>query len=179
MITGAIWGTSRIKVYQELGLESWKSCRWFRCLCYLYKIKNYGFPGYFLKLILLDTHSCNTQLSENIATYCCRTDLQTFFLPMDYCWMEQTRFSVSQATHNVFGKHLLKSIRPLSKPMYDIHNPSRGVTSYQIEAWAQSFKWTQVQPQFWRLYKPFAYLHSRGWVNYSFLFALSLLQQYL
>ena len=54
-ITGAIRGTSRIKIYQELGLESLKSRRWFRRLCYFYKIKNYGFPGYLFKLILLDT----------------------------------------------------------------------------------------------------------------------------
>ena len=36
-INGAILGTSRIKVYQELGLESLKSCRWFRRLCDFYK----------------------------------------------------------------------------------------------------------------------------------------------
>ena len=40
-ITGAIRGTSRIKVYQELGLESLKFHKWFRRLCYFYEIKNY------------------------------------------------------------------------------------------------------------------------------------------
>ena len=54
-IYGAIPGTSRIKIHQELGLESLKSCRWFRRLCYLYKIKNYGCPGSLFKLTLLDT----------------------------------------------------------------------------------------------------------------------------
>ena len=44
-ITGAIRSTSRIKVYQEQGLESLKSRRWFRRLCYFYKIKNYGLSG--------------------------------------------------------------------------------------------------------------------------------------
>ena len=44
-ITGAIRGTSRIKVYQKLGLESLKSRRWFRRLCYFYKTKNYGLSG--------------------------------------------------------------------------------------------------------------------------------------
>ena len=37
-ITGAIRGTSTEKIYQELGLESLKSRRWFRKLCYFYKI---------------------------------------------------------------------------------------------------------------------------------------------
>ena len=31
-ITGAIQGTSRDKIYQELGLESFKSRRWYKCL---------------------------------------------------------------------------------------------------------------------------------------------------
>ena len=37
-ITGAIRGTSTEKISQELGLESLKSRRWFRKLCYFYKI---------------------------------------------------------------------------------------------------------------------------------------------
>ena len=43
-ITGAIRGTSNTKGYQELGLESLKSCRWFRPLCYFYKIKKLWSP---------------------------------------------------------------------------------------------------------------------------------------
>ena len=39
-ITGAIRGTSTEKIYQELGLESLKSRRWFRKLCHFYKIFN-------------------------------------------------------------------------------------------------------------------------------------------
>ena len=37
-ITGAIQGSSREKLYQELGLESLKSRRWYRRLCCMYKI---------------------------------------------------------------------------------------------------------------------------------------------
>ena len=37
-ITGAIRGSSREKLYQELGLESLKQRRWFRKLCYFFKI---------------------------------------------------------------------------------------------------------------------------------------------
>ena len=35
-ITGAIRGTSREKIYQELGLESLQPCRWYRKLCFFY-----------------------------------------------------------------------------------------------------------------------------------------------
>ena len=73
-ITGAIRGTSKAKVYQELGLESLKSRRWFRRLCYFYKIKNYGLSKYLFKLIPVDTHSYNTRISEDITAYHCTTD---------------------------------------------------------------------------------------------------------
>ena len=36
-IMGAIGGTSKEKLYQELDFESLKDKRWFRQLCYLYK----------------------------------------------------------------------------------------------------------------------------------------------
>ena len=56
-----------------------------QALCCFYKIKNYGFPGYLFKLILLDTHSYNTWFSENVTTYCCKTDsFKHPFFNMDY-----------------------------------------------------------------------------------------------
>ena len=50
-ITGAIWGTSKEKLYQELGFESLKDRRWLRRLCYLYKIVNTKQPAYLYDLI--------------------------------------------------------------------------------------------------------------------------------
>ena len=44
-ITGAIQGTSKTKLYKELGLEFLKSRRWFRWLCTFYKIKTYNIPS--------------------------------------------------------------------------------------------------------------------------------------
>ena len=42
-ITGAIQGTSKIKLHKELGLEFLKSRKWFKHLSYaLYKIKTYN-----------------------------------------------------------------------------------------------------------------------------------------
>ena len=50
-ITGAIRGTSSEKLYQELGLESLKSRRWFRKLCLFYKIYKNKSPSYLYDLI--------------------------------------------------------------------------------------------------------------------------------
>ena len=43
-ITGATKGTSRTKLYKELGLESLRVRRWFRRLCTFFKIKFRGTP---------------------------------------------------------------------------------------------------------------------------------------
>ena len=45
-ITGAITGTSREKLYQELGLQSLKGKRWLRRLCYLHKVLSKKLPTY-------------------------------------------------------------------------------------------------------------------------------------
>ena len=37
-ITGAIQGTSRDKIYLELGLESLRSRRWYKCLSLIFKV---------------------------------------------------------------------------------------------------------------------------------------------
>ena len=50
-ITGAIHGTSRTKLYSELGIESMKLRQWFRRLCYFFKIQSSGLPQYLNDLI--------------------------------------------------------------------------------------------------------------------------------
>ena len=50
-ITGAIHGTSREKLYQELGFESLHDRRWFRKLCFYYKIRHNMYPLYLTELL--------------------------------------------------------------------------------------------------------------------------------
>ena len=56
-ITGAIRGTSKTKLYKELGLEFLKSRRWFRRLCTFYKSRTYNIPIYLADLLPKGTHS--------------------------------------------------------------------------------------------------------------------------
>ena len=51
-ITDAIRGTSREKIYQELGLESLRKRRWYRKLCYSFKIFKGQSPEYLFKILL-------------------------------------------------------------------------------------------------------------------------------
>ena len=50
-ITGAIRGTSKEKIYQELGLKSLQSRRWYRKLAMFYKIYMNKSPFYLFNLI--------------------------------------------------------------------------------------------------------------------------------
>ena len=45
-ITGAIQGTSRKKIYQELGLESLRAKRWYKRLYCMFKIVKEKAPNY-------------------------------------------------------------------------------------------------------------------------------------
>ena len=74
-ITGAIRGTSQLKIYNELGFESLKFRRWFRRLCVFYKIKTTQIPKYLYELLPTESHTYNTRNIENVETYYCRTDL--------------------------------------------------------------------------------------------------------
>ena len=50
-ITGAIEGTSREKIFQDLGLESRKSRRWYKYLSLILKIMREEAPNYLINLI--------------------------------------------------------------------------------------------------------------------------------
>ena len=51
-IIGSIRGTSKEKLYQELGFGVMKERRWFRRICCFYKIFNNQTPGYLYSLLL-------------------------------------------------------------------------------------------------------------------------------
>ena len=65
-ITGAIRGTSREKLYQELGLESLERRRWFRKLCSFYKIFRNENPRYLFKEIPVRNSLYRTRNQEDI-----------------------------------------------------------------------------------------------------------------
>ena len=72
-ITGAIEGTSREKIYQELGQESLKSRRWYKRLSCMFKIMNNEAPNYLLNLIPKSQPTITTR-NNHIPNYHCRTD---------------------------------------------------------------------------------------------------------
>ena len=67
VITGAIQRTSRDKIYQEVGLESLKSRRWYKCLSLMFKIMK--------EQTIRTRNNC-------ILVYHCR--IQAFFFPSTF-----------------------------------------------------------------------------------------------
>ena len=65
-LTRAIRGSSREKLYQEVGLESLQLGRWYRKLCCFYKIYNKQAPGYLTKLIPTRNEAYQTRHFANI-----------------------------------------------------------------------------------------------------------------
>ena len=116
-ITSVIKGTSQVKLYNQLGLESLEFRWWFRKLCLFYKVKKTGLPEYLFNMIPQSNHQYNTQSIEDVAIFYCRTDV----LELNKLDM-QIRRSESFLS---FKNSLLKIGRPTAKPTYKIPDPIR------------------------------------------------------
>ena len=68
-ITGAIRGSSKEKLYQELGFECLSSRRWLRKLCTFHRIVRNKSPGYLYKYILPGDRAYLTLNSNNIKQF--------------------------------------------------------------------------------------------------------------
>ena len=124
-ITGAIRGTSREKLYVELGIESLKFRRWFRKLACFYKIQSTGLPKYLLQLIPTNNHSYTLRKLLNIAHYYCRTDTfkNSFFPNVINEWNKLDEKIKGATSFSLFTASLLKIGRPYANSTYTIHNP--------------------------------------------------------
>ena len=85
IITGAIKGTSRERLFKELGLESLCDRRWYRKLVFFYKIVKGIAPSFLQSYLLLDnerTYNTRSSLRNMIKTFASRTSTfrVTFFL---------------------------------------------------------------------------------------------------
>ena len=104
-ITGAIRGTSKEKLYWELGLEPLKDREWLRRMSYMYKIISTKSPPYLYELIppLKRSH----RYPVCFQTLRCRTTLfQNSFLPFTK-WNKLDSDIKNIDSHAMFRKKLL------------------------------------------------------------------------
>ena len=118
-IIGAIRGTSKLKLDQELGLESLK---WLRRIYYLYNISTKS-PPYFNGIIppLHRSH----RYPGCFKTLRCRTELfRNSLLPFTVNeWNKLDSDIKNSDSYAVFRKKLLAFIRPEGRSTYGIYDP--------------------------------------------------------
>ena len=112
-ITGAIKGSSRKKIYRELGFESLKSRRWCKCLSCMFNIMNDKVP-YYLKIIL-KCHQSTSLRNNRSQTFHCRTECfkNSFFPSTMNDWFNLDSTIRDSESIAIFKKRLLSFIRPI------------------------------------------------------------------
>ena len=81
-ITGAIRGSSREKLYQELRLESLQQRRWYRKFCYFFKLTKNKSPKYLFNNILTVRSTYRTRNMTKFLNSMLSILFQKFILPI-------------------------------------------------------------------------------------------------
>ena len=125
-ITGAIRGSSREKLYQELGFESLQQRRWYRKLCLLYKkIKNQS-PKYLSELIPPARQAYMTRYNKSITLLNVKHDyFKNSFFPSTIIEWNNLHSSVRNSENlALFKKRILAFIRPSANNTFHCINPN-------------------------------------------------------
>ena len=122
-IIDTLRGTLKIKLYQELGLESLRIGSWLRRMYYLYNIISTKSPPYVYEIIppLHRSH----RYPGCFKTLRCRTELfRNSFLPFTVNeWNKLDSDIKNSNSYAIFHKKLLAFIRPEGRSIYGIYDP--------------------------------------------------------
>ena len=120
-------GTSRVKLYHELGLEKLSSRRWMRRLCHYYKLLINRSPSYLYSLIPQPTSNIQTRSASRNPPLMTKTvAFQNSFFKNVIC--EWNKIDINIRGFNsflTFMNIIIKEIRPSPNSIFGIHNPLR------------------------------------------------------
>ena len=127
LITGATKGTSRDRLYQEIGLESLEDRRWSRKLFFFHKIVNRLLPSY------LQSYLNHYNYGEYQTSSGCQNKMKTFpgrtkaFNSSFYPYAIKEWYALSEEIRNIisvnkFKKIILSFIRPKENSVCAIHD---------------------------------------------------------
>ena len=123
-ITGAIRGSSKERLYQELGFKYLSPRRWLRKLLTFYKIVRNKSPGYIYKQILPGDRAYLTRNSNNIKQIFCRFEyFANSFFP--YAIKEWNKLSLeirNSESYSIFKNSWLKFIRTIPNSVFSVVN---------------------------------------------------------
>ena len=124
-ITGAVRGTSREKLYQELGLESLRKRRCYRKLWYFFKIFKGQSLEYLFKILPSVSKTYNTGTNEKILLFSGKQDffINSFFPSTATEWNNLDLKIRNSITFPAFKKSIFKFVRPSSNSIFICHSP--------------------------------------------------------
>ena len=124
LLIGAIRGTSKEKIYQELGLESLQIRRWYRKLCLFYKIYKNQSPSYLYNIIPTTNTHYTLRNSDKIPYSKTKHNFfkNSFFPSVIIEWNKLDPSLRRCDSCNVFKSNILKFIRPSSNSFFHCHN---------------------------------------------------------
>ena len=124
-ITGVIRGTSKEKLYNELGLESLQNRRLYRKLSFLYKVIANQSPLYLFNMIPMQITSRPFRGSDNIPLLGTKHNLfQNSYFPAAIKEWNRLDIDIRKSDSiSIFKKRILSFIRPLPNKVSNSHNP--------------------------------------------------------
>ena len=116
-ITGAIRGSLKEKLYQELGFDFLSSRRWLRKLCLFYKTVVSKSPIYLYNYVSTVNQSCKTRSSDKFLYMYCRAEYfaNAFFPYTLNVWNNLSPEIGKSVSYEVSKNSFLKFIRPSPK----------------------------------------------------------------
>ena len=124
VITGAIKGTSRNRLYQELGLESLADRRWSRRLFFFHKITQGLLPSYFQtyhNAVSEEAYLTRSTTQNKIKPIPARTKMfENSFFP--YCIKEWSKLNDKIRNIESINKFKVAIRRPKANSVFDIHD---------------------------------------------------------
>ena len=123
-IAATVQGTSREKIYQELGLESLRARRWYKRLSCMFKIVKEEAPNYWINLVPKIQQTATARINR-MPTFHCRTDCfkNSFFSSTLNDWYKLDETIRNSESISIFKSRLLSFICPLESNACNIFDP--------------------------------------------------------
>ena len=124
-ITGAIRGSSREKIYQELGFESLQQRRWYRELCTFCKVFKNKSLRYLFNIIPIRSPAYSTRNDVNIPLLKTNHNFfkNSFFPSTIIEWNNRDPNLRNSDTYETFKNAILKFIKPSAHSVFECHIP--------------------------------------------------------
>ena len=127
-ITGAWQGSSRSKLYEELGWESLSECRWCRRILQIHKIVSNNTPSYLKDKLPRHRRPLYSQSNNKNNVFHeikCRSSRykNSFFPDAITSWNNVITHFDNIPSINILKYHILSLKRPKKKKIFGIHDP--------------------------------------------------------